>query len=98
MQFRTRALRAPWRSALPACVAALLSFFLPTQTLAQDAAPAAVIAQDAAWSAGPVHLGTGRGHRGGSRRVREVQWRLATLGYGPGRVSGRFGVAPLAAV
>jgi peptidoglycan hydrolase-like protein with peptidoglycan-binding domain len=43
------------------------------------------------WAAGAVRRGDGRGLRGGSARVREVQRRLRALGYRPGRVNGVFG-------
>ena len=43
------------------------------------------------WSAGPVARGTGYTRAGGSRRVREVQRRLRSLGYHPGRVDGLYG-------
>jgi DNA invertase Pin-like site-specific DNA recombinase/peptidoglycan hydrolase-like protein with peptidoglycan-binding domain len=48
------------------------------------------------WSAGSVGLGSG--YAGGSRRVREVQRRLARRGYRPGPVDGRFGPRTRAAV
>src|SRR3954468_5698592 len=50
------------------------------------------------WSAGPVRLGTGFRHLGGSERVREVQKRLWTAGYRPGPVDGLFGPQTQAAV
>lgn len=43
------------------------------------------------WSAGPVGSGAGYARQGGSRRVREVQRRLARLGHRPGPVDGLFG-------
>jgi hypothetical protein len=43
------------------------------------------------WSAGAVGRGTGYVRPGGSRRVRDVQRRLAHLGYRPGPVDGLFG-------
>ena len=43
------------------------------------------------WSAGPVRLGAGFRHPGGSDRVREVQRRLARLGYRVGPADGLFG-------
>ena len=43
------------------------------------------------WSAGPVARGTGYARAGGSRRVREVQRRLRSLGYHPGPVDGLYG-------
>ena len=43
------------------------------------------------WSAGPVARGTGYTRAGGSRRVREVQRRLRSLGYHPGPVDGLYG-------
>jgi hypothetical protein len=43
------------------------------------------------WSAGAIGRGTGYVRPGGSRRVREVQRRLATLGYRPGPADGLFG-------
>ena len=43
------------------------------------------------WSAGAVGYGTGFHRRGGSDRVREVQRRLASLGYHVGPVDGLFG-------
>ncbi|MFL5840811.1 MAG: peptidoglycan-binding protein, partial [Thermoleophilaceae bacterium] len=50
------------------------------------------------WSAGPVRIGTGFRHDGGSERVREVQKRLWQLGYGPGPIDGLFGPRTQAAV
>lgn len=50
------------------------------------------------WSAGPVRLGTGYQHPGGSERVREVQRRLWKLGFRPGPVDGLFGPRTRAAV
>jgi peptidoglycan hydrolase-like protein with peptidoglycan-binding domain len=50
------------------------------------------------WSAGPVRMGTGFRHDGGSERVREVQKRLWKLGYRPGPVDGLFGPRTQAAV
>jgi peptidoglycan hydrolase-like protein with peptidoglycan-binding domain len=50
------------------------------------------------WEAGPVQLGTGTSSPSGSRRVREVQRRLRSLGYRPGPVDGIFGVRTRAAV
>jgi peptidoglycan hydrolase-like protein with peptidoglycan-binding domain len=52
----------------------------------------------AGWSAGPVRMGTGLRHEGGSDRVREVQRRLWDLGYRPGPVDGIFGPRTRAAV
>ena len=43
------------------------------------------------WSAGPVGYGVGFRRPGGSDRVREVQQRLARLGYRVGPIDGRFG-------
>ena len=43
------------------------------------------------WSAGPVRHGAGFGLPGGSDRVREVQRRLARLGYHVGPIDGLFG-------
>jgi peptidoglycan hydrolase-like protein with peptidoglycan-binding domain len=43
------------------------------------------------WSAGPVGYGTGFHRPGGSDRVREVQRRLARLGYRVGPIDGHFG-------
>ena len=43
------------------------------------------------WSAGPVGYGTGFHRPGGSDRVREVQRRLARLGYRVGPIDGLFG-------
>ena len=54
-------------------------------------AQAATTAARADWSAGPVGRWTGYASPGGSRRVREVQRRLARLGYRLGRVDGLFG-------
>ena len=50
------------------------------------------------WSAGPVGYGTGFHRPGGSDRVREVQRRLARLGYRVGPVDGLFGRRTRAAV
>jgi hypothetical protein len=50
------------------------------------------------WAAGPVQLGTGTHDPSGSRRVRELQRRLRSLGYRPGPVDGIFGVRTRAAV
>jgi len=50
------------------------------------------------WSAGPVGYGTGDHRPGGSDRVREVQRRLARLGYRVGPVDGRFGRVTRASV
>jgi peptidoglycan hydrolase-like protein with peptidoglycan-binding domain len=50
------------------------------------------------WDAGPVALGTGNHSPSGSRRVREVQRRLRSLGYRPGPIDGIFGVRTRAAV
>jgi peptidoglycan hydrolase-like protein with peptidoglycan-binding domain len=52
----------------------------------------------AGWSAGPVRMGTGFRHQGGSERVREVQRRLWNLGFTPGPVDGLFGPQTRAAV
>jgi DNA invertase Pin-like site-specific DNA recombinase len=50
------------------------------------------------WSAGSVGAGVGYATPNGSRRVREVQRRLARRGYRPGAVDGRFGPRTRAAV
>src|SRR5215207_4333385 len=50
------------------------------------------------WSAGSVGAGSGYATPNGSRRVREVQRRLARRGYRPGPVDGRFGERTRAAV
>jgi hypothetical protein len=50
------------------------------------------------WSAGPVGYGAGDHRPGGSDRVREVQRRLARLGYRVGPVDGRFGRVTRASV
>ena len=50
------------------------------------------------WDAGPVALGAGTHDPSGSRRVREVQRRLRSLGYRPGPIDGIFGVRTRAAV
>ena len=50
------------------------------------------------WEAGPVRLGTGTHSPSGSRRVREVQRRLRSLGYRPGPVDGIYGIRTRAAV
>ena len=50
------------------------------------------------WSAGPVRLGAGYASPKGSRRVREVQRRLRSRGYGVGPVDGRFGPRTRAAL
>jgi Putative peptidoglycan binding domain/Resolvase, N terminal domain len=50
------------------------------------------------WEAGPVQLGTGTHSPSGSKRVREVQRRLRSLGYRQGPVDGIFGVRTRAAV
>jgi peptidoglycan hydrolase-like protein with peptidoglycan-binding domain len=52
----------------------------------------------AGWSAGPVRRGDGRAGRDGSRRVKELQRRLRSLGYRPGPVNGVFGKRTQAAV
>jgi hypothetical protein len=54
-------------------------------------AQAATTGARADWSAGAVGRWTGYVRAGGSRRVREVQRRLARLGYRLGRVDGLFG-------
>jgi peptidoglycan hydrolase-like protein with peptidoglycan-binding domain len=50
------------------------------------------------WEAGPVQLGTGKHNPSGSRRVREVQRRLRSLGYRPGPIDGIYGKRTRAAV
>lgn len=50
------------------------------------------------WEAGPVQLGTGKHSPSGSRRVREVQRRLRSLGYRPGPIDGIYGLRTRAAV
>ena len=50
------------------------------------------------WSAGPVGYGTGDHRPGGSDRVREIQRRLARLGYRVGPIDGRFGRVTRASV
>jgi peptidoglycan hydrolase-like protein with peptidoglycan-binding domain len=52
----------------------------------------------AGWSAGAVRRGDGRAGRDGSRRVKELQRRLRSLGYRPGPVNGVFGKRTQAAV
>jgi len=52
----------------------------------------------AGWSAGSVRRGDGRSGRDGSRRVKELQRRLRSLGYRPGPVNGVFGKRTQAAV
>ena len=47
--------------------------------------------QPRGWSAGPVRYGDGFHRPGGSDRVREVQRRLARLGYRVGPIDGLFG-------
>jgi peptidoglycan hydrolase-like protein with peptidoglycan-binding domain len=67
----------------------------------RDPQPAKVAVADRpprGWAAGPVGLGTGSHSPSGSRRVREVQRRLRSLGYRPGPVDGIFGVRTRAAV
>jgi hypothetical protein len=60
-------------------------------------APRDVHLTTADWSAGPVRLRSGL-HGARSARVREVQSRLASLGFATGRVDGRFGPITDAAV
>jgi hypothetical protein len=50
------------------------------------------------WSAGAVRYGSGYHRPGGSRRVREVQWRLRTLGYHTGPIDGLYGPLTRSAV
>jgi peptidoglycan hydrolase-like protein with peptidoglycan-binding domain len=59
---------------------------------------ASVDRRPSGWDAGPVRLGTGAHSPSGSRRVREVQRRLRSLGYRPGPIDGIFGVRTRAAV
>lgn len=50
------------------------------------------------WTAGAVRFGTGYHSSHGSRRVREVQWRLTTLGYHTGPIDGLYGPLTRSAV
>jgi peptidoglycan hydrolase-like protein with peptidoglycan-binding domain len=59
---------------------------------------ASVERRPSGWEAGPVALGTGTHRPSGSRRVRELQRRLRSLGYRPGPIDGIFGVRTRAAV
>jgi len=83
-----------WTPALAGVILALLA--LPAMATA-DTGQAASAGSDrghvarADWSAGPVARGTGYTRAEGSRRVREVQRRLRSLGYHPGPVDGRYG-------
>ena len=83
-----------WTPVLAGVILALLA--LPAMATA-DAGQAAGTRSDrghaarADWSAGPVARGTGYTRAGGSRRVREVQRRLRSLGYHPGPVDGLYG-------
>ena len=83
-----------WTPALAGVILALLA--LPAMATA-DTGQGTSSASDrghaarADWSAGPVARGTGYARAGGSRRVREVQRRLRSLGYHPGPVDGLYG-------
>src|SRR3982750_4111240 len=72
------------------------------RAIQEPQAPLKVVATTTAfptdWPAGPVRLGTGFHHLGGSERVREVQRRLWRLGFRPGPVDGLFGAQTKAAV
>jgi hypothetical protein len=52
----------------------------------------------AGWSAGAVRFGSGYNRPHGSRRVREVQWRLTDLGYHTGPIDGLYGPLTRSAV
>jgi peptidoglycan hydrolase-like protein with peptidoglycan-binding domain len=75
-----------------ACAALALAIAVAAQAApAAHAADGGSAAARADWSAGPVARGTGYVRPGGSERVREVQRRLARLGYATGPVDGLFG-------
>ena len=83
-----------WTPALAGVILALLA--LPAMATA-DTGQGTSTGSDrghaarADWSAGPVARGTGYTRAEGSRRVREVQRRLRSLGYHPGPVDGLYG-------
>src|SRR3954451_15033426 len=68
------------------------------QPQAQRTAVVTTTALPAGWSAGPVRLGSGFHHLGGSERVRDVQRLLWSRGFRPGPVDGLFGPQTEAAV
>jgi peptidoglycan hydrolase-like protein with peptidoglycan-binding domain len=82
-----------WTAVIAVVVLSLVSTGLAAGTARADDGPttATTDVARADWSAGAVSRGTGYTRPDGSRRVRELQRRLARAGYRPGPVDGLFG-------